>query len=179
MTRTIETIVSALILSLVLGTVNGTSANVKLEWHQPERYTDLGTNSYDDASLDTFSKELEPYIIRFADDYLPDGSTLEITFTNVDLAGEFEPWRLNNDVRIVRSVYPPKLSFTYRVYDINGNLIDSGERTITDLTFDFNIGQRFFSQDKYFYEKDLIASWIRNDLAISINKIIRKSRNKA
>lgn len=168
-----------LLLSLVLGTAIGTSANVTLEWRQPERYSDLGTNFYDDASLDTFSKEMEPYIIRFADDYLPDGSTLELTFTDVDLAGEFEPWRLNDDVRIVRSVYPPKLSFVYRVYDISGNLIDSGERTITDPTFDFNIGRRFFAQDNYFYEKDLIASWIRNDLAISINKIIRKGRNKA
>jgi hypothetical protein len=178
MTQTIKKHIPILFAS-ALSATTGLTANVNIEWHQPERYSDLGINFHDDASLDTFSKEIEPYITRFANDHLPDGSKFELTFTNVDLASEFEPWGLNNDVRIVRSPYSPRLSFTYKIFGINGSLIDTGEKTISDHTFDFNIGRPFFYQDKYFYEKDLIASWIRNDLTVSTNKIIQKSRNNA
>jgi len=50
---------------------------------------------------------------------------------------------------------------------LSRKIIKSGEETIVDATFDFNIGRRFFSSDEFFYEKELIGSWIRNELARS------------
>ncbi len=155
------------------------ATNVVIDWHQPDQYTDLGTHFHDHTNLNTFKKELEPYVVRIANDHLPDGTTLELTITDVDLAGEFEPWRPETDVRIVRTVYPPRMSLQYSVFDVRGELVDSGEADIVDPTFDFNIGQRFLSQDRFFYERDLIASWIRNDLSVAIDKIIRKKQRNA
>jgi len=145
------------------------AAETDIEWVNPDGYADLGTDFHDEVTLEQFQGELEPYIARIAERALPDGYQLEIKFTNVDLAGEYEPWRLNNDVRIVRSVYPPKMSFEYKLFDSRGNLAKSGEETIIDPTFDFNVGRRFFETDGFFYEKELIGSWIRNDLANSLD----------
>lgn len=169
----------AILASTLTSTVGLASANVVIEWHQPDKYTDLGTHFHDNTDLDTFKEELEPYIARIANNHLPDGATLELTVTDVDLAGEFEPWRLDSDVRIVRSVYPPKMSLEYSIYDVRGELIDSGDADIVNPTFDFNIGQRVAAHDHFFYERDLIASWIRNDLSVAVNKIIRKRQNNA
>lgn len=145
------------------------AAETEIEWISPDEYADLGTDFHDEVTLEQFQEELEPYIARIASKTLPDGFQLEIRVTNVDLAGEYEPWRLNNDVRIVRSIYPPMMSFEYKLYDARGELVRSGEENLVDPTFDFNIGRRFFQTDGFFYEKELIASWIRNDLANSLD----------
>jgi len=169
----------SLLASAIVATTGLSAVNVVVDWHQPGNYTDLGTHFHDETNLAAFKKELEPYITRIANDHLPDGSTLELKITNVDLAGEFEPWRLNSDARIVRSVYPPRMSLEYSVHDVRGELIDSGKAEIVNPTFDFNIGQRFLSQDNFFYERDLIASWIRNNLAVTVSKIIRERQKNA
>ena len=43
---------------------------------------------------------------------VPEGDKLTITFTDIDLAGDFEPWRGPqwDEVRIVKAIYPPRSS---------------------------------------------------------------------
>lgn len=153
-----------ILLMVLTSSVLARAANTTINWFEPEKYTDLGTNFHDDADIEIFSKQLEPYIQRMADKYLAPNTSLELTITDVDLAGEYEPWKRNDDVRIVRSIYPPRISLAYKLLDKDDKLIASGEESITDVSFDFNIGRRFHMNDEFFYEKELIGSWIRNEL---------------
>ena len=50
-------------------------------------------------------------VVKRANEVLPAGQTLTVTFTDIDLAGDFEPWRGGQamDIRIVKDVYPPRM----------------------------------------------------------------------
>lgn len=134
-----------------------------LEWKNPEKYSDIGSVYGSDDKLEHFKEEMESYIERLAESELPDGAVLKLVVTNVDLAGEFEPWRIDHDVRIVREIYPPKMRFSYTLQN-DGKVVSEGKESLTDLDFSFNIGRRFFDQDQFFYEKEMLGDWIRNDL---------------
>ena len=56
---------------------------------------------------------LRRYLTEVADSYIPDGCKLTMTFTDIDLAGDFEPWRgpQADDIRIIRDIYPPNFKF--------------------------------------------------------------------
>lgn len=157
---------SRLILGLTLFSMApfALSETIDIQWQDPDNYSDLGTDFNDDVTLEMFSDEMNPYIERLASDVLPKDATLQIVVTDVNLAGEFEPWRINQDVRIVRSIYPPSMEFEYKLFNAQDEVIQSGEEKITDLDFDFNIGRRFQSSDQFFYEKELIAQWVRTEL---------------
>lgn len=143
-----------------------TAANVNVKWKDKESYTDLG-GPFDDASVANFSKEINNYLDRIAPEYIPDDATLELTVTDVDLAGEVEPWRVDNDARIVRAIYPPRMTFNYTLKSGKGELITSGTANLVDTDFQYNIGRRVFGNDQFFYEKEMLGDWLRNDLDAS------------
>ena len=78
----------------------------------PENFTDVrdsytGTDSGRDALLD----QIRDYIKDEASRYLATDQKLFVTITDIDMAGDFEPWRGANwdNVRIVKDIYPPRV----------------------------------------------------------------------
>jgi hypothetical protein len=90
---------------------------------------------------------------------------LKVTFTDIDLAGDYEPWRGPQlmDVRIVKSIYPPRLTFTFQLTDESGRVLSEGERKLVDLGFQMRI-TRSFNDDLLRYEKDMLTDWLRDEL---------------
>ena len=82
--------------------------------------------------------------------------------TDINLAGEYEPWRSIDfdDIRIVKSIYPPRITFTYELKDEEGNIIKSGEEKLVDMNFDWKI--RINYSDDLFYDKAMITDWFRD-----------------
>jgi hypothetical protein len=87
---------------------------------------------------------------------------LEVTFTAVDLAGEFEPWRGPQwgDVRIVRDLYPPRLGLEFRLVDAAGRVVRTGQRALSDLAFLMKLTGGF-RDDPLRHEKALLDDWLR------------------
>jgi len=160
MSRLISSLAAVITLSLPLY-----AGSVEVYWENTDNYSDLGTDFHDDTTVKMFAEEMEPYIKRQVHDHLPDNQSMRITITNVDLAGEFEPWRLADDVRIVRDIYPPRMEFDYTIYDSEGNIIESATENISDIDFMFNIGRRFVGTDEFFYEKEMFQQWISQELS--------------
>ena len=90
---------------------------------------------------------------------------LELTFKDVDMAGEIEPWRHPSfsDIRYVKGIYPPRMVFSYVLRDATGEEIASGEEKIRDLTFDFAINSIGRSKT-FFYELNMLEDWARTTL---------------
>lgn len=151
------------VIALAAPTAGYANATVKFEWSNPEKYTDLDNRGYRQSSLKDFSREMEGYISRLANRFLPDGSQLQLVVTDVDLAGDFEPWHMSpwDDVRVVRSIYPPRMTFDYTLTGKDGKVIEKGNEHLVDLTFDMNVKRRVFEDDQYFYEKEMLGDWIR------------------
>ena len=117
-------------------------ANVEVVFENPEEYRDI---DYGDGQTTRGIKihipRLEKHIKKQAERYLKEGQSLSMTITDIDLAGEYEPWRSIDfdDVRIVKAIYPPRVSFSYELKDNEGNIL-------TDSSFHCTIGDHVFDR---------------------------------
>jgi hypothetical protein len=95
---------------------------------------------------------------------VPDGDHLTLTFTDIDLAGDFEPWHGPNwdDIRIVKDIYPPRFAFTYQLTDPAGQVLKSGKENLLDMAFQMRITLN--NSDPLRYEKDILKDWMDRKL---------------
>ena len=83
----------------------------------PEKFTDVRDSSMpSDRGRDSILSELRDDLVARASPMVPDGYKLTVTFTDIKLAGDFEPWRGPqwDDIRIVKAIYPPSSSSRIR-----------------------------------------------------------------
>ena len=134
------------------------ASRVTVAFVQPEKFTDCKRSSWGDTAPDLLN-DLQKFMETTGARYVPDGLHLEIKVTDVDLAGEFEP-QLGpqfDEVRIVKAIYPPRITLNYRVTDAKGAVVGSGQREITDLAYQMRTA---WPQDDYLrYEKDMLRDW--------------------
>ena len=137
------------------------SARTDVVFEQPEKFTDVKDSDFGtDKGRDAILERLREYLVERADKALPAGQKLVITFTDIDLAGEYEPWRgpQFSDVRIVKSIYPPRLKFSYKITDATGETVKEGKEDLRDLAFEMRLTSD--RQDTLRYEKDILRDWI-------------------
>jgi hypothetical protein len=143
------------------------AARTEVVFFEPEKFTDasdryLGGERDRDGILD----RLKDYLIERADSrFVAEGQKLAVTITDVDLAGEFEPWHgpSAQDVRIVRDIYPPKINLAFRLTDANGEVLAQGQRELRDLAFMMSISIN--TSDSLRFEKALLDDWLRKEFS--------------
>lgn len=136
---------------------------VSVNYENPGDFTDM-KDSFQGTTkgMEGYQEQFRRDIKQLAKGSLPDGYTLEITFTDVDMAGDFEPSRGADafDIRLVKAIYPPRLKFNYTVRDASGSVVKEGSENLSDLSFQTNIGIN--RSDTFFYEKELMRDWMRD-----------------
>ncbi len=141
---------------------SGTAARVTVNFVDPQKFTDLKYDTWQGTSTGLMD-QLRSFMVRTGQPYVPAGMHLDIKVTNVDLAGEFEPWRGPNfdDIRIVRSVYPPRINLEYTLTGPQGNVVKSGKSDLFDPGFQLRIA---WPQDDYLrYEKSMLRDWFSTE----------------
>lgn len=153
---------SLLILgSLLVSSV--VSAEVEVVFEDPKSYRDIEYGYHNvSRGIKVYLPQIEKHIAKQAKRYLQEGQSLSMTITDLDLAGEYEPWRNPDfdDIRIVKAIYPPRISFYYELKDSSGEVLSSGEENLSDLAFQYRV--RTNTHDELFYDKALITDWMRN-----------------
>lgn len=140
-------------------------ARTEVIFDHPEKFTDVKDGEFGtDRGRDAILEQIRDFLVDRADRALPAGQKLTVTFTDIDLAGDFEPWRGAQfaDVRIVKSIYPPRMDFTYKVTDATGKVVKEGKEELRDLAFDMRL--TIDRQDPLRYEKDILKDWVRSKL---------------
>ncbi len=143
----------------------GGPTKTEVVFDHPENFTDVKDSSTPtDRGRDSILSNLRGFLEERADPLLPDGYSLRIVFTDIDLAGDYEPWRgfQWSDVRVVKPIYPPAFKFTYAVTDSSGKVVRQGTEDIRDL--DFQIRMAFPQSDPLRFEKDILGDWARSTL---------------
>lgn len=138
---------------------------INVQFLEPEKFTDIGDSpSPSEKMRQADLNDMRAHIVRRGAAYVPEGQRLEVTFTDIDRAGTFETWRTPpaGDTRIVKTIYPPTLKFSFRLTDVNGAVIKQGERTIRDLNFRINLGLTDRS-DPLYYEKNMLDTWLSDE----------------
>lgn len=141
------------------------AARTEVIFDHPEKFTDV-KDSYipTDKGRDAILANIRAFLVERTESLVPEGDRLTITFTDIDLAGDFEPWRgaQYDDVRIVKAIYPPAFKFTYSVTDPSGKVVRQGSEDIRDLSFQWRV--TIDSSDPLRYEKDILDDWARSKL---------------
>jgi hypothetical protein len=147
------------------------NTRVVVMFENPENFRDVrddenGSESGRDGYLNVFKEHLEKNAAR----HLSEGQTLTITFTDIDMAGDFEAWRgpKFQDVRIIKDVYPPRMTFSFKVTDASGAVVKEGARKLVDQAFQMRMGLGR-GTDSLFYEKDMLNDWLRSEFAPAEN----------
>ena len=138
---------------------------VSVAWADPATFTELKAsgNRFESAQGDWLI-QLAKYMRKQADKQLAPGNKLELTIVDIQRAGRYEPWHGldRQNIRMIRDIYPPRMTVKYRETDANGAVVAEGERKLTDPAFMVNSGM-INDSDPLRYEKRMIDSWLRRD----------------
>lgn len=152
-------------LGLLAGVVSAEPISaVEVEFLHADKFTDFSDSYYaQERGRAALVRELTQFIERKAERRLAPGERLEVVITDIDMAGEFEPWRgpSAQDIRIVKDLYPPRIDLTFRVTNAVGEVIFEGERKLRDLGFMYTV--RPTNSDTLRYEKELIDRWLSRE----------------
>lgn len=147
-------IVAAALALQTLGSAQA-AGKVELNWVEPEKFSDVGFGS---AERQSALQALGDHIARLGRE-LPDGQTLKIEVTDLNLAGEkkFTPSR---DVRVLRGRADwPTMQLRYTL-QADGRDLKSGAARLSDMNYLFTT-----RNDDYGYEKRMIDNWFRAEFA--------------
>lgn len=157
---------SAALLGCSVFSISTHAAEVKVTWEEPESYSDVRpSNETRKRFRDRTFSQLEAHIVELAQS-LPESQTLSITVTNVDLAGEVWPSQFvgfgmggPNDIRVIRRIDIPRITFSYSLSDENEQVIVSEDDvTIKDMNF-MESAIRRHRNDPLSYEKNMLDDW--------------------
>lgn len=141
---------------------NAFAGQAKVSWQEPEKFTDIrASNETRLGFQERVFKELEQVFSDMAKQ-LPDGYQIEIVVTDVDLAGDVNGTyrQMGNDIRIIKEIYWPRMSFTYAIKDAQNALLSSGTENVKDMNF--MSGSRFTSGHSGFvYEEKMLNDWFK------------------
>lgn len=121
--------------------------------------SDLGSDRGREAVLD----QLKDHLVSHGAKYLAKGQRLQITVTDVDLAGDFEPWRGINfhDIRIVKDIYPPRVDLEFKLIDADGKVVSEGKRQLRDIGYLMSMAMP--TSDPLRYDKQMLNDWLRQE----------------
>ncbi len=150
-------------------TIKTEAGNVSVTWQSPDHFTDIkSSGELQSRFQNRLFKNLTKNLNKEASKVLKANQKLNITVTNVDLAGDVRP-SFNagaSDIRVVKGVYPPRFKFSYSVTQ-DGKTIAKGKESITDLGFLDRIKPAF--EHQFQYETHLLNDWMKKMAKTQLN----------
>ena len=138
---------------------------VEVSFDQPEKFRDVRDSGMDtEKGREHILTEFREFIEEQCQKLVGADQKLAITFTEIDLAGDFEPWRGAqwSEIRVVKDIYPPRMDFTYRLTDANGVVIKEGKAQLRDQAFASRL--TIDRNDPLRIEKDMLRDWLRSEI---------------
>ena len=147
---------------------------VSVDWTDPGQFSDLRfSNNRREAQQGDWVTTLAQHLQQAAAARLPEGQQMAVTITDIQRAGRFEPWMgMNYDhVRVMRDVYPPRMTLNVRITGADGQVLAEGERRLSDMGY----LQRSSTTDtdNLRFEKRMIDDWLRRELGASPRAVAR------
>jgi len=166
-------------ISVFAAPPTASNIHVDVNFDHPEKFTDVKDSYMDtDRGRDSTLQLFKEYLQERAPRFLAEGQTLAMTFTDIDLAGEFEPQRGPdfNNVRIIKDIYPPRLTFTYKLTDASGAVLKEGQEKLVDLSFQMS-ATVIDNNDPLHYEKSMLKDWLNNQFKHAKKSASSRSSN--
>jgi hypothetical protein len=142
-------------------TVSATNGLASVTLIKPNDFTDIDTGNLGVQSNfeQRVAKELAEAL---ADHFKESDLTIDIIFTDIDLAGET---RFNmREIRVLKDLYIPRMSFEYEIKDISGAVKLADTVNIKDMNY---LGKRLFglkANDLLGYDKRMLIEYFDKKL---------------
>ena len=137
---------------------------VSVSWSDPAQFSEIkfSGNRWESAQ-GNWVVDLARYLRDEAGQHLARGQTMEITITDIDRAGRYEPAVRPEmqDIRVVKDIYPPRMTLSFVVKGPDGQVLAEGERKLVD--HGFLMGSNINSNDSLRHEKRMIDDWLRKE----------------
>lgn len=147
--------------------VSANPSNVQITWSNPDDYKDVRASAGE--SEQTFRQRLagniQQHMDKLATD-LPEGSVLEMTVTNLTLAGDLRTSGARSghkDVRIVKDGYRARMSFSYKLLDADGQVAKQGEEKLQSPLSGGNISPTS-KNEPFEIEKKMLTRWFNKTI---------------
>ena len=152
------------------------AASVDVTWQDPDKYSDVRPANENRVRFrERTFESLEKYFDKLAEK-LPENEKLSITVTNLDLAGQVWPSSFvfgnatGSDVRIIKRVDIPRMSFSYTLTDASGKALKSADVKLKDMSFMDN--PSLIARNEFLgYEKEMLKDWFQEEMADKMVKI--------
>ena len=150
------------VLAFGAAAANKTIARAEVNFFEPKKFTDVKDSSMGDYERTTYLDQIRDHLLEQAKYHVPEGHMLAVTITDIDMAGDFEPWRgpRFDDIRIVKDIYPPRIALSFQLKNAEGVVVKEGKRELRDLAFLMKITMAF-RDDSVRHEKGLLDDWLR------------------
>jgi hypothetical protein len=178
-------ILTRLIISAValgLSSQVAAQAEVEIEWEKPEKYSDVRpSNEPRKRFREATFQHINEYMNKLAL-ALPENQTLLMKVSDLDLAGQVWPASFvgfghsASDVRIIKNIDIPRISFSYQLVDESGEVVQQAEVKLKDMSF-LDRSNRFFKSESLRYEKSMLQRWFIKEFGTHIaKKVANKER---
>lgn len=140
---------------------------VTVAWSDPAQFSELRFSANpSEAARGDWVAELARHLRQRATQRLAPGERLHIVITDIQRAGNFEPWRGvdYHDTRIVRDLYPPRIALRFERRGADGAVVASGERALSDPGYLDRTGLAT-NTDPLRHEKALLDRWLAQELS--------------
>jgi hypothetical protein len=151
----------SILLPIVLLGFQANAATVEVKWKDPDKYTDIrAAEQTRGAFRDSVFRGLEKHFQQLAAK-LPENYQWRVEVTNIDLAGEVE-FGGGREVRVVRSITIPRISFNYQLLDDKKQIVKQDEVALKDMSF-MDRTRLKYRHDPLGYEKNMIDRWFEEE----------------
>jgi len=145
-------------------------AEVSVQFVDPEKFSDLSlSGSTTEGVQRHIMGELSKYLKYLGDTYLRAGQKLDITFLDIDMAGDYEPWRTPNltHTRFIREVYIPRMTLRHVWRDAQGKVLADQQERVSDLNYLMIADPYYTYNDPLRYEKAMLRRWFEERFSAS------------
>ena len=140
------------------------AARVSVDYVNPEEFSEARQYGLQDRfNGRNYLEPLKAHLIKRATTLLPAGDRLEVSITDIKLAGGYEPWHGAQlmHVRFMKDIYPPRMDLHFKLIGSNGEVLREGSRKLRNLGYLQSGATRTSDTDPLRYDKALIDSWLR------------------
>jgi Protein of unknown function (DUF3016) len=138
----------------LLGGPAHAAATVEVRYVEPDNFADIGRSSWDrERTMKALTAHLQKLGLA-----LPEGQTLRLDVTDVDLAGDIRPWG-THELRVLRGQADwPQISLRYTLLE-GERTLKSGEVRLSDLAYMQTLSGRDRPGEELAVEKRMMRRW--------------------
>ncbi|WP_077342653.1 DUF3016 domain-containing protein [Pseudocolwellia agarivorans] len=149
--------VSIVTFLLLVITWNVAAGESEVIWENSDKYTDIRAGNENKSRFEArVFEQFEKHFVKLAEK-LPEGQTLKVKVTDLDLAGDVR-FDTMDRIRVIRDLYIPRIEFSYQLVNADKSIAGSGEIDLKDMGFMLSSPSRYKTKS-FSYEKRMLDKW--------------------